>query len=369
MTISDRMSIPDRMRVARLHAWGDVRVEEAPVPEPGPGEILVRVEACGVCGSDALVWYVERKSPAVLGHEPAGIVVATGDGVESLRVGDRVFAHHHAPCMACEECRRGLWSNCSTWKRNQLAPGGFAEYAVVGAESVARDTLVLPEEMSFEAAVFIEPLATCIRALKRQGRVESGDVVLIVGLGSMGQLMVPLARAYGAETVLGSDFMADRRDRALRRGADAVFDPGAEDVVEAVRSRTGGRGADVVVVCPGDVRAIRAGLDAAAPGGRVVCFTPLPPDSPVTLDLSPLYFREITLSQSYSCGPDETQKALAMIAGGRVEVASLVTHTEGLGGVAAALERAAGKGAGLKTVIQPHADGAEQPAASASSPG
>lgn len=347
------MHIPDRMRVARLYAWGDVRVEEMPVPRPGPGEVLIRVEACGVCGSDALVWYVERKAPAVLGHEPAGVVVAVGDGVDAVGIGDRVFAHHHAPCLACEECRRRLWSNCATWKRNQLDPGGFAEYAVVGAESVARDTLVLPDSMEFEAAVFIEPLATCIRALKRQGCLEAGDAVLIVGLGAMGQLMVPLARAYGAGTVLGSDFEAERRERALRRGADAAFDPGSEDVVAAVRSATDGRGADVVVVCPGDPRAILTGLEAAAPGGSVVCFTPMPPGTPVPIDLSTLYFREVTLTQSYSCGPDETREAVALLADGQVEVASLVTHRSGLDGVAAALERAAGKAAGLKTVVRP----------------
>src|SRR5690606_23669258 len=125
--------IPETMRVARLHGWGDVRVGEMAVPRPGPGEALLRVEACGVCGSDALEWYVETKAPAVLGHEPAGTIVAVGEGVTTLRPGDRVFTHHHAPCMACAECRRRLWSNCATWKRSQLTPGGFAEYTRIGA--------------------------------------------------------------------------------------------------------------------------------------------------------------------------------------------------------------------------------------------
>ncbi|HEX7089885.1 MAG TPA: alcohol dehydrogenase catalytic domain-containing protein [Longimicrobiales bacterium] len=345
--------IPERMRVARLYRWGDVRVEEAPVPRPGPGEVLVRIEACGVCGTDALVWYVERKAPAVLGHEPAGVVVEVGDGVESVRAGDRVFVHHHAPCMACAECRRGLWSSCATWRATSLDPGGFAEYARVPAVNVERDTLVLPDGLSFDEAVFIEPLATCIRAVRRQGRLERGDGVLIIGLGAMGLLMVSTARAYGAGAVLGSDFVAGRRDLALRRGAAAAFDPAAEDVAAAVRAQTGGRGADVVVVCPGDARAIRAGLEAAAPGGRVVCFTPLAPGESLALDASPLYFREVTLTQSYSCGPDETREALRLIAAREVEVASLITHRVGLEGVGAALERAKGRGEGIKTVVYP----------------
>lgn len=244
------MTLPDRMRTARLYRWGDVRVEEVPVPDPGPGEAVVRVEACGVCGSDALIWYVEEKArsgPVVLGHEPAGTVAAVGADVESVRCGDRVFVHHHAPCMECPECMRGLWSSCATWRATRLEPGGFAEYVRVPAQNLERDTLVLPEALGLEAATFIEPLACCLRAVRRQGRLEQGDAVLIVGLGAMGQLMVQIARAYGAGVVFGSDFVADRRDRALRRGADAAFDPSAGEIGAAVRGLTDGRDRKSVV--------------------------------------------------------------------------------------------------------------------------
>lgn len=348
------MRIPETMRVARLHGWGDVRVGEMAVPRPGPGEALLRVEACGVCGSDALEWYVETKAPAVLGHEPAGTIVAVGEGVTTLRPGDRVFTHHHAPCMACAECRRRLWSNCATWKRSQLTPGGFAEYTRIGAESVEHDTLVLPDRMDFETATFIEPLATCIRALRRQGRLESGDAVLIIGLGPMGQLLTSLARVLGAATVLGSEFHPGRRDRALRRGADAAFDPGRTDLAAAVREHTAGRGADVVVVCPGDPAAIQAGIDAAAPGGRVVGFTPLRPETRPAIDLATLYFREITLTHSYSCGPDETRDALQLLASHDIEVRSLITHRDGLDGVQDAIRRAATDRSAMKSLILPH---------------
>ncbi|MFW6078274.1 MAG: alcohol dehydrogenase catalytic domain-containing protein [Gemmatimonadota bacterium] len=362
------MTLPRRMRAARLYGWGDVRVEEVPVPEIGGGEALVRIEACGICGSDALAWYVERKAadgPVVLGHEPVGTVLAVGEGVDGIDVGDRVFVHHHAPCMECAECGRGLWSNCATWRATRLDPGGLAGYARVPAPNVAHDTLVLPDDVDDETATFIEPLATCIRALRRRGGLEPGDGVLIVGLGAMGLLMTALAREYEAGRVLGSDFIADRRDRALRRGAHEAYDPGSDDVAVAVREATGGRGADVVVVCPGTEAAVRAGLDAAAPGGRVVCFTPLAPDVSLTIEPSELYFREVTLTQSYSCGPDETREALALLAGGWIEVRSLITHRVGLEGVTAALERAhgggeadggAGRDGGVKTVVFPWGD-------------
>lgn len=344
------------MRAARLYGWGDVRVEEVRVPEPGPGEALVRVLACGVCGSDALGWYVEQKAsgaPVVLGHEPAGVVVAAGPGVGVVRPGDRVFVHHHAPCLTCAECRRGLWSNCATWKATALDPGGFAEYARVPAPNLERDTLRLPADMELEEAIFIEPLATCIRALRRQGRVQPLDAVLVIGLGAMGLLMVQLAGIYRAAVVLGSDFLPERRELALRLGAAAALDAGAADVAAAVREATSGRGADVVLVCPGEERAIQTGLEAAAPGGRVVCFTPLPPGRALAIDQSRLYFREVTLTHSYSCGPDETREALSLLAGGALQVRQLVTHRAGLEGVADALERARGKGDGLKTVIYP----------------
>ncbi len=340
-------------KVARLYAWGDVRVEEAPMPEPGDGEIVVQIEACGLCGSDALTWYVEKKAPVVLGHEPAGVVKAVGNGVTNVRVGERVFVHHHAPCMNCPHCKRGLWSSCELWRQNALDPGGFATFALVRAQTVERDTLPLPREMSFETATFIEPLACCIRAVKRHGNVQPGDTVFVVGLGAMGLLMIQLARVYGATTIVGSDFMGERRERALLYGAQYAFDPRHEDQVAEWRELAQHRGADVVIVCPGDARAVQSGMNAAAPGARVVCFTPLPPSDPMGIDLSALYFKEISLHQSYSCGPDETREALELLSTRQVEVTSLITHRVGLQGVAAALERARGKGEGLKTVVLP----------------
>jgi L-iditol 2-dehydrogenase len=158
---------------------------------------------------------------------------------------------------------------------------------------------------------------------------------------------------YGATTIVGSDFMGERRERALLYGAQYAFDPRHEDQVAQWRELAQHRGADVVLVCPGDARAVQSGINAAAPGARVVCFTPLPPADPMGIDLSALYFKEISLHQSYSCGPDETREALELLAAGRVEVKSLITHRVGLNGVADALERARGKGDGLKTVILP----------------
>jgi L-iditol 2-dehydrogenase len=341
------------MRVARLHDWGDVRVEEMPMPTLAPNEALLRIEACGVCGSDALDWYVASKAPVVLGHEPAGVIAAVGSAVHHVRPGDRVFVHHHAPCGECAECRRALWSNCRVWRQTRLDPGGFAEYARVMQPNLTADTLRLPDSMDFETATFIEPLACCLRAVQRQGAMCAGDAVLVIGLGAMGLLMVQLARVFDASAVLGSDFLENRREAAMALGAGAAFDPAADNVADRVRDATDGRGADVVLVCPGSSAAVQAGLEAAAPGARVVCFTPLAPAQALALEPSKLYFREVTLTQSYSCGPDETRAALRLLDHGDVRVRELITHRGGLPDVARALERAAGKGAGLKTIIHP----------------
>jgi L-iditol 2-dehydrogenase len=344
------------MRAARLYRWGDVRVEELPVPQPGAGEALIRVDACGVCGTDALGWYVDRKAaagPIVLGHEPVGTVVAVGGGVTAVAPGQRVFVHHHAPCLACPECSRGVWAACATWRRNGLRPGGLAEFAVVAADNLERDTLPLPDDLATDSAVFIEPLATCLRAVQRQGRLRPSQAVCIVGLGSMGLLLLQVARACGADPVIGTDFLSGRRELAVSLGADLALDPADGTAADAIRAATAGRGADLVIVCPGDARAIQAGIAAAAPGGRVVCFTPMPPATPLALDQSDLYFREITLTQSYSCGPDETRAALRLLRRGAIATEPLVTHRVGLDGVAAALERAKGAPDGIKTIVYP----------------
>jgi L-iditol 2-dehydrogenase len=178
--------------------------------------------------------------------------------------------------------------------------------------------------------------------------------VAIVGLGAMGLVMVQLARAIGAAVVVGSDFLEDRRQRALSAGADATVDPHTSSLGETAQQLTGGRGADVVVVCPPSDAAFRDAIAAASPGARVVCFTPRAPDHPLLIDQSAMYFREINLVQSYSCGPDETREALRLLVDGRLDVLALVTHREGLEGVAAALDRAAGKSDGIKSIVYPH---------------
>ncbi len=346
------------MRAARAYAFDDVRVEEVPLPALEPGDILVKVTVCGVCSSDAMDWYVSQKLPVVLGHEPVGLVQEVGRGVTELQTGDRVFFHHHAPCMACRACQRGVYTSCRRFRETRIDPGGFAEFARVPAEIVRLDVLKLPADVSDEAAAFVEPLACSLRAFGKL-EVKAGNSVWVIGAGPMGLLNLRLARHLGAEPVIVSDPVGVRREYALKAGADLALDPRASDFASQLSEATEGWGAERVVVGPGSVEAIEHGLAHAAPGAIVLVFTPTPPEATVAYRPHDLYFREVTVTHSYSAGPIETREALSLIASGELEVEDLVTHRFGLEGVGEALQMAKRPDDALRSVIYPHGLGVE----------
>lgn len=373
---------PHHMRAALLDAHGQVQVVQLPVPEPGPGEALVRIRACGICSSDLLDWYVAGKAqegPFVFGHEPAGEIVAFGPGAKpppGVAVGSRVFVHHHAPCMTCAACRRGDFVHCPVWRRQGLRPGGMAEYAVVSPEVLRVDTLPLPAGMGWAEGVLVEPVACAVRALRRAG-FRAGWRVVVLGVGFMGQVLGLLARAWGAAGLLAIDRVSYRLRWAERYWADGVIDTGAggapargspgsrgagaaaaedEPVPPAGGTRRGGvavagtpraaggavddmaaelagavrerwdTGADLVMVTPAGEEPLRLGIACCRDGGTVLMFAPVPPGVPLGLPGYQLFFREIRLIPSYSAGPVDTRDALAFIETGRLPVDALVTH-------------------------------------------
>ena len=337
------------MKVARLYAVDDIRVEEAPRPVIGDDEALVRTRVCGICTGDIMGWYLQRKAPLVFGHEPTGEVVAVGSAVDSVRVGDRVFVHHHAPCGTCRHCRRGHHVHCPTWRSTRIEPGGMAEYFKVGPANLAADTLALPVGVGFEAGSLIEPAACVVKSLRRGGLV-AGETLVVIGLGIMGQMHVALAKAAGAR-VIGVDLVPSRLERAVQLGADAVVDIRHEELPGAVRNANDGDLADVVVVGPGSIDAIRSGITAAGAAARVVLFTCSEPGE--VLDLKPhdLYFEEISLVPSYSCGPDDTRQALEHLRCGDLSAQALITHRYPLEQIQQAFAMAANVDEALKTVI------------------
>jgi L-iditol 2-dehydrogenase len=346
------------MRAAVAYSLDDVRVEELPLPRLEPGDIRVQVSVCGVCSSDAMDWYVGRKVPVVLGHEPVGIVHEVAREVEGVEVGDRVFFHHHVPCMTCRACTRGQYTSCRRWRETGLDPGGFAEFVRVPAEIVRLDVLKLPEHLSDETAAFIEPVACSLRAMGKLALV-AGDSVWVIGGGPMGLINVQLARHFGAEPIIVSDPIAVRRELALAAGADLALDPTAAEFEAELLEATDGWGAEKVIVGPGSTAAIEHGLAHTAPGGIVMVFTPTPPDATVDYRPHDLYFKEVTITHSYSASPVDTREALKFISEAEIDFEDLITHRFGLEGVGEALRMAKVADESLRSVIYPNGLGVE----------
>lgn len=313
------------MIVFETDADGLAHLSERDIPEIGPGEALVKTAACGICTSDTLGWYLKKKSPIVLGHEPAGTIVEMGSGVSPFHCGDRVFVHHHAPCLACEFCRRGRYVLCPQWRQTRLVPGGMAEFFRVPAANLSRDTLLIPPELPMEAGCLVEPFGTVVKAFAR-GRFSSGMSVLVIGLGVMGQMAVMLARVMGASKVFGADRVPERLQFAKRFGADALVDISHQSPREEILRWTEGRGVDFVFVGPGTLAAMEEGLACAGPGSTVLFFTMAAPGQMLAVEPYRLYFNEIDLVSSYSCGPEDTREALRLLTRESLPWRDLITH-------------------------------------------
>lgn len=339
------------MKAVVVHSLERIEVVERDAPRPGRGDLLVAMRAVGLCGSDTTPWYVATKAPAVLGHETAGEVVEVGEGVTAFRPGERVFVHHHAPCGACRACARGDAVMCPSWKPGRLDPGGLAELVRVDAAAVDADVLRLPDGVGFDDGALVEPVACALKAVARAS-IQPGDAALVVGLGGNGVLLGLLARRAGAAVVLGSDPDPARRRLALGFGFDAAFDPYSESLPYRVREATSGRGAEAVLVVPTAEEAVLGAVEAAAPGGTVVLYSPIAPDVVWRLTPCEPYFRDLTLRFSYSSGPRETREALALLAEGFVSARKLVTHRLPLSRAAEAFKLAKAGGDVLKVLVE-----------------
>ena len=338
------------MLAVEYHSNEDIRIVELPIPAIGPGELLVQLRACGICASDVMEWYMKPRAPLYPGHEPVGIVVAVGDGVQQFVPGQRVFIHHHVPCMVCHFCRRGSYSQCSTFRSTRLYPGGLAEYIRVPAPNVQLDVLTLPEDLSFEAATLIEPLACCIRGIDRT-MIRPGDSVLVLGAGSNGLLLAQLAQQRGASRVIIVDPIPYRRQYALNSGIDYALDATDGRPQEGIYAVNDGRKPDIVIVTPSSISAMQQGIELVGAGGTVLLFAPPPPAEVLPITPNTLFFQEITLRTSYSAGPYETRLALELLKNGRIRAETVITHRFPLKHAVQAFQLVARPGDALKVVM------------------
>lgn len=332
------------MKVAKLYSFNDIRIEDVAIPKVGPRDALMKTWASGICSGDVMQWYIEKKAPLVLGHEPAGEIVELGSAVRTphsaFSVGDRVFVHHHAPCLTCRFCRRGDYVQCGTWKETKIIPGGISEYILIPEINLKNDTLKLSKKVSYKDGTLIEPTACVLKGLKRAGlklknlrRGEGeGDVslsdrtILVIGLGVMGQLNILVARRFGEGRIVGADKVQYRLRKAREFGADKVIDVSRENFLTSLKELTKDEMADLVIVGPNSVEAMQDGLSAAGRGGTVLFFTPAKPGEKLLVNPNDLYFNDVNIVTSYSCGPIETREARGLLEGGVVSAEKLVTH-------------------------------------------
>jgi L-iditol 2-dehydrogenase len=340
------------MRVAMWYNNRDVRIEEMPVPEIGPGELLARIEASGICGSDVMEWYRLDRAPLVLGHEIGGQVVEVGEGLYSYQAGDRITAAHHVPCNTCHYCLTGHHTACETLRRTNFYPGGFAEYVRLPEINVDRGVFLLPDNVSYEEAAFVEPLACVLRG-QRIARVTPGSSVLVIGSGIAGLLHVLLARSLGAGRIVATDISEYRLEAAQRFGADATISAG-HDVPAKLRQLNSGRLADTVIVCTGAVSAIDQALKSVDRGGTVLLFAPTDPGVTIPLSINDLLFRnDITITTSYAGSPADYQTALDLVAAGTVPVRQMITHRFGLAETGEGFRLVAEADKSIKVIIEP----------------
>ncbi len=303
----------------------DIRLEETPVPRIGKKEILMRIEASGICGSDIMEWYRIHKVPLVLGHEVAGVVAKVGGDVRGFKEGDRIVSTHHVPCNRCEYCLNGHHTVCETLRKTNFYPGGFAEFVRIPSINVLHGTFKIPKNVTWDEATFVEPLGCVIRG-QRQARMGKGKRVLVVGSGIAGMLHVKVARLLKAKSVIATDIDSYRLRMAKKCGATAVIHA-REDVAQNVRPINKGRLADLVILCAGAQCAIRQGLRSLERGGTALVFTAAQKDTCLPLATNDIFWRnETTIMSSYAAGGQDLKEALQLISRKRIIVKDMVTH-------------------------------------------
>jgi L-iditol 2-dehydrogenase len=312
------------MRVAKYYNNKDIRLEEIPKPKIREGEILVKVMASGICGSDVMEWYRIKKAPLVLGHEISGEVVEIGRGVKGFKIGDRVFATHHVPCNKCRYCLSGKHTVCETLHSTRFYPGGFSEYVRIPKINVERGTLKLPEDVSYDEGTFIEPLGCVVRG-QRIADVRKGQTVLVIGSGIAGLLHIQLALSKGAKRVIATDINEFRLRKAKEFGANHVINA-KEDVPSKTKDMNEGRLADRVIVCTGALSAIDQALHSVDRGGTILFFAPTSPGVEVPIPFNDLWFKGATLTTTYAAVLPDLKEALELIRKHKVDVKGMITH-------------------------------------------
>ncbi|MEE9604485.1 MAG: zinc-dependent dehydrogenase [Candidatus Scalindua sp.] len=330
----------------------DVRLEEMPTPQIGPGEVLMKSLACGICGSDVMEWYRIHKAPLVLGHEATGEIVKVGEGVKRFKEGDRIFVSHHVPCNTCHYCLHGNHTVCDTLRTTNFDPGGFAEYVRVPEINVDRGVFILPDDLSLEDGTFIEPLACVVRG-QRLARIEPGQTIVVIGSGISGLLHILLARASGAGKIIATDISEYRMEMAEKLGADSIISA-HDDLPSRLLKLNGNRLADRVIATTGAVPALNTAIKSVDRGGTVLFFAPGGPDVELPVPFNDFWKNCITLMPTYGASPVDIEVAIELLGSGRVPVQEMITHRLGLAETGRGFNLVTDAKESVKVIIEPH---------------
>lgn len=339
------------MRAAMYYNNKDVRLQEAPDPVIGAGEVLARIEASGLCGSDVMEWYRIKKAPLILGHEIAGIIEEVGEGLEKYKPGQRITAIHHVPCNSCHYCLSGHHTCCDMLRTTTFDPGGFCEKVRLKDYHVDRGIYVLPDNVSFEMGTFVEPVSCVLRGQRLAG-FKPGNSVLVIGSGISGLLHVAVARACGAGLVAAVDVNDFRLEKAGVMGADVLY-KASDDIAKIFTELNNGRGADLVIVCTSAMPAMELSVKAVGRGGSVLFFAPTLPNETLALPVEDIWKNEVTVLTSYGGAPGDVQQALKLISTLKMPLEELITHRLPLEKAVEGFKLVAEAGDSIKVIIEP----------------
>ena len=340
------------MLVAVYYNNNDIRIEDIPKPEIGPEEILLKVMASGICGTDVLEWYRLPKAPRVLGHEATGIIEKVGKKVTKYNVGDRVFVSHHVPCNQCCYCIKDSHTACETLHTTNYFPGGFSQFIRVPKINVETGIYKLTPNMSFEEGTFIEPLACVIRG-QRLADVNKCDNVLIIGSGMAGILHIQLSKMKDVQKVFAADINLDRLELAKKFGADYIIDA-KTNLVEQLKNINEGKGVDKVIVCTGAEKAALTALDCVDRGGTILFFAVPESSIIIPIPITDFWRNETTIKTSYGAAPKDLEEALKILSKKQINVSEMVTHTLDIREAAKGFRLVAEAGKSLKVILKPN---------------
>jgi len=330
----------------------DVRIQELPIPTINDEEVLFKVMASGICGSDVIEWYRVPKAPLVLGHEATGIITQVGNKVKGVKIGDRVFVSHHVPCNQCRYCQRGNHTACHTLHTTNYYPGGFAQYIRVPKINVSFGIYKLPDTMSFEEGTFIEPLA-CVSRGQRLSNLKKDDTLLIIGSGISGILHVQLAKFKGVKTIVAADINQYRLELAKKFGAHHALDASAS-LPEKLKEITGGHLADQVIVCTGATSAALSAMNCVENGGTILFFAVPDPTVKLPIPINQFWRNEITMRTSYGAAPNDLEDSIKVLETGKINVKDMITHRLDIREAQEGFRLMTEAGQSLKVILEPN---------------